>query len=304
MAEEARRKVEAEMAALKAAEEEARHKVAIEAEAKRLADEALARAQAERAAADAAARQKADAEAKQKAEADAKTGGEAAARKNAEAAETALRLSTVDRQRLQVALTALGFDTGGSDGSFGPRTRQMVAKWQKSRRDPDTGFLTAMQQQALLRDAQPAVAKFDDDQRKQEEEAKKKAEEDARPKAAAAVPASPTVPAPGAPATAAPGGRNPFDGRWTGNATFANGRVEALTLDVHNGAGRNGWRVGRCKSSSNYALTVTPDGRWSVYFEGFDEECKKQVNTFTGTLQGNALSFRFNNGQNSFTLGR
>ena len=65
--------------------------------------------------------------------------------------------------------------SGGSDGAFGPRTRQMVASWQKGRNEPDTGFLTAAHQQALLRDAAPAVAKFDDDQKKQEEEAKKKA---------------------------------------------------------------------------------------------------------------------------------
>ena len=66
------------------------------------------------------AKQKADAEAKQKAEA------EAAAQKAAEAAETALKLVQLDRQRIQVALTSLGFDTQGVDGVFGPRSREMI----------------------------------------------------------------------------------------------------------------------------------------------------------------------------------
>ena len=49
---------------------------------------------------------------------------------------------TAERQRLQVALTSLGFDTRGNDGVFGPRSREMVAAWQKARNEPPTGFLT------------------------------------------------------------------------------------------------------------------------------------------------------------------
>ena len=41
-----------------------------------------------------------------------------------------------DRQRLQLALTSLGFDTRGTDGFFGPRSREMIAAWQKARRSP------------------------------------------------------------------------------------------------------------------------------------------------------------------------
>ncbi len=327
-AEAARIKAEAEIAALKAAEDEARRKVAVEAEAKRLADEALAKAQAERAAADAAARQQAEAEARQKAEADAKASAkeqaekdshkekEKAERKNAEAAEAALRLSVVDRQRLQVALTALGFNTGGSDGSFGPRTRQMVANWQKGRNEPDTGFVTAAQQQALLRDAAPAVAKFDDDQKKQEEEARRKAEDDARAKAAAAavpppVPTPVPTPAPTPPQAAAVappaarGGANPYDGRWSGSAALGGGsRSEALSVDIRNGAGSGGWRVDRCGGNSSYTVNITPEGRYTVNFEGYTRDCQKQGNTFRGTVQGNALQFKFANGQNTFTLSK
>src|SRR5689334_7626682 len=75
---------------------------------------------------DADVSEKADAEARQKA-------AEVAAQKAAVAAESALKLSLTDRQRLQVALTSLGFDTQGADGTFGPRSREMILGWQKAR---------------------------------------------------------------------------------------------------------------------------------------------------------------------------
>jgi hypothetical protein len=163
--EEAQRKAEAEAAALRKAEEEAQKKALAEAEAKRLADEALAKAQAERQRADEeAARQKIEVEARQKAEAAAKSKADAdaqvaAARKAGETAENGLRLSTQDRQRLQVALTSLGFDTRRSDGTFGPRSREMISAW--SRALAPTGFLDASQMTMLLGQAADAVGKYD-----------------------------------------------------------------------------------------------------------------------------------------------
>jgi serine/threonine protein kinase len=173
---EAKQKADAE--AKQKADAEARQKA--EAEAKQKAgSEANQKAEAE-------ARQQAEAEAKQKAEAD------AAAQKAAEAAETALKLSPQDRTRIQVALTSLGFDTHGADGVFGPRSREMILGWQQARKQPATGFLTDAQQQALLGEAAPALAKYDDDQ--------KKAEAAARARAAAAPsPAPAAAPAPAAP---------------------------------------------------------------------------------------------------------
>jgi peptidoglycan hydrolase-like protein with peptidoglycan-binding domain len=119
--------------------------------------------------ADAEAKQNADDEAKQKADADAKqkaeAAAEAAARKAAaETAETALQLTSADRQRLQMALTVLGFDTRGSDGVFGPRSREMIASWQRARSQPDTGFLSAAQPEALLREASLETARKPADQ--------------------------------------------------------------------------------------------------------------------------------------------
>src|SRR5262249_19493740 len=151
---------------------------------------------------------KAEAE-RQKAEAEVKV------RTEAETAEKALRLDQPGRERVQVALTSLGFDTRGTDGILGPRSRDMISAWQKARNQPATGFLNAVQQQALLKEAMPALSKYDE---------QKKAEEETKARVAAPAP----TPAPGA---ASPGtvssatsqptvavSKGPFDGRYSGGA--------------------------------------------------------------------------------------
>ena len=72
-----------------------------------------------------------------------------------EAEEAALKLTPADRQRIQIALTALGFDTRGTDGTFGPRSREMITAWQRANKHPATGYLTAAENQALLRAPEP-----------------------------------------------------------------------------------------------------------------------------------------------------
>jgi serine/threonine protein kinase len=185
----------ADAAAQQKAAAEAQQKAAAEAQQKAAAEaqqKAAAEAQQK---ADAAAQQKAAAEAQQKAAAEAqqKAAADAAAQKAAEAAETALRLAPADRQRVQVALTSLGFDTHGADGVFGPRSREMITDWQRARNQPATGFLIAAQQQALLSEAAPALAKYDDDQKKAEE-ARRKEEAAARARAAASPPPATSYP--------------------------------------------------------------------------------------------------------------
>jgi peptidoglycan hydrolase-like protein with peptidoglycan-binding domain len=217
---EARQKAEAETQqraaeARQKAEADARQKAAVEAQQKAAADaqqktdaEAHQRAQAEaqqkaeadarqkaateaqqKAAAEAEARQRAETEARQKADAD--VASQAARQKAAEADEMTLKLTQADRQRIQVALTALGFDTRGADGVFGPRSREMISAWQQARKLSATGFLMAAQQRALLGEAAPAVAKFDDEQRKVADEARARAA--APPPAALTAPATPPV---------------------------------------------------------------------------------------------------------------
>jgi serine/threonine protein kinase len=201
--EEARRRAEVEAAAALATEKEAQRKAEADAAAKRQSDEALAKAQADREKADAEVRAKAEQDAKARAELEARS--EVEAKKRAEAAEQALNLPTMERQRLQVALTALGFDTKGTDGAFGPRSREMIAAWQKARSQMATGFLTSSQQHVLLKEAAAAVGKYDDEQRQILED-KKKAEEDAKKRAekeqTARPTTSPAVQAPSSNATA------------------------------------------------------------------------------------------------------
>ena len=130
-------------------------------------------------------------------------------RQQAEGVETNLRLLPPERQRVQAALTALGFDTGGIDGVFNPRTREMIASWQRGKSYPPTGFLTPVQHQALLREAAPALAKYDEEQRKATEVWRKAEEEKAKP-------AQSQPPPPQQAAAGPPGHAMGVDGLWRG----------------------------------------------------------------------------------------
>jgi hypothetical protein len=88
------------------------------------------------------------------------------ARLSAEPREADLGMTYSDRQKLQVALSSRGFDVGGIDGRFGPRTRQMIGAWQIKIGDISTGFFTAAQKKALLSEGAPAIAKWEDEQRR------------------------------------------------------------------------------------------------------------------------------------------
>jgi len=321
--EEAQRKAEAEPASTPAADADL---VKAEAQRKQAEAEAAQRKQAEAEAAQrkaeaemteraaAAAKQIADADAKAKADADAKAKADAeiaavAEKKAAEGAEAALHLALPDRQRVQVALASLGFDTRGTDGAFGPRTREMIAAWQKARSRPATGFLDATQHQTLLREARAALQKYDDEQKKKEEEAKRKAEEDVKAKAAAALPA-PALPAGAVPVSpsatsaappTAPAASASYDGRWSGTAMFPGGGMASLSVMVQNGSGASTWRNSRC-GEVNYTLAIRPNGAYRIVINGYDQQCSRRTNTFDGMVQGNTISFMF--GTNSFTLTR
>ena len=105
-----------------------------------------------------------------------------------------------------MALTAQGFDTRGTDGVLGPRSREMVAAWQTARGLPATGFLDAAQRQRLIGDSAAAVAKFDAEQKKAaDEEARRR--EQARPDATTAA-AGPSRRVPDTAPSA-------FAGRWS-----------------------------------------------------------------------------------------
>ena len=137
--------------------------------------------------AEAAAQREAGRGGRRQGEAEARQGdaAEPKAKAEAEAAEKALRLEQADRQRLQVALTSLGFDTRGSDGVFGPRSREMIAGWQKKRAtQPATGFLTAAQQTGVAEGGSGGVAQVrrraEESRRAEEGGGRKKAEDEAK----------------------------------------------------------------------------------------------------------------------------
>lgn len=91
---------------------------------------------------------------------------ESDAKANAEPGEAELRLTPRERQRLQVALTSLGFDVGGIDGTFGRRSREMIAGWQGKRGEVATGFVTAAQKTALLSEGATAIVRWEEGQQR------------------------------------------------------------------------------------------------------------------------------------------
>ncbi|TXL72995.1 peptidoglycan-binding protein [Vineibacter terrae] len=264
-----------------------------EAQARKVAQEKAAAEAAQRQAkeqarAAAAARQQAEAEeAKHRAEAEARAAeaqARADAERQAEAAETALRLSEQDRKRIQVALSSLGYSTQGNDGAFGPRTRQMIAAWQKSQGALETGYLTAGELAALRQQAASALARYDDEQRKieedkkradadarrqQEEDARKRAEEDQRRQA----------PPPASVAVAPPPSAAAADGSYYGeHCSGLKGEevsCRAVSAVVTGGVGSFRWRVGRCGNGSFGSATfkIDPTGALTGTVMGFNERC-------------------------------
>jgi len=158
-AEEERKRTDAEQAAAADARRKAEEEARVQAEREQAEREAGQRREQE------AARRAAEEQARAQAEAKAKADAEA--KQQAEAAEAELRLSDVDRRRVQVTLVALGFNTQGTDGVFGPRTRQMIAAWQKGQGYPESGYLTAPQL-ATLREQAAALGRVDENQKPRE----------------------------------------------------------------------------------------------------------------------------------------
>jgi peptidoglycan hydrolase-like protein with peptidoglycan-binding domain len=251
----------------KAALEEAA-RLRAEAEARRKADEEAAlRRQVEE-----EVRQKAQAEeaARRQAAEDAAK-AEEADRKGAEAAEMALHLTQQDRQRLQVALTALGFATGGTDGVFGPRTRDMITAWQKKNGRPATGFVSADTQRDLLRDAAPALARYDDEQKKAA---------DSQNQVAAATPAT----------RGTTGGTGQCDGVYS--AQWCRGEFQGFprscwnaAMTIRNGAISGAWTSPGASEAQTFNGQVGPGGEVSITYNGIGQQT--YVNRhFTAMLAG------------------
>lgn len=54
------------------------------------------------------------------------------------------------RHEIQGRLSSLGYDTLGTDGAFGPRTRDAIASWQQDNGAPVTGYLSEDQVNAIV----------------------------------------------------------------------------------------------------------------------------------------------------------
>ena len=68
---------------------------------------------------------------------------------NGPVVEEGLSLDLAARRQIQQGLAAGGFDPGGADGLFGPRTRAAIRRWQSSRGARSTGYLDGASAEAL-----------------------------------------------------------------------------------------------------------------------------------------------------------
>jgi len=274
---EALAKAEMEVAARRQASQEAQRKAESEAANRRQGDEAQAKAQAEREKVEAAAKIKADA----KAEADKAAAALAKLKEEGETAEKTLRLEQPERQRLQVALTSLGFDTRGTDGIVGPRSREMIAAWQKARNQPATGFLNRTQHLVLLKEAEPALGKYAEDERK-------KIKEQAGRVAAAR-------PAPSA------SGPTSADGLWRGTYACDVGAASGISsqiaspaftlgleLRVSSGSASSGDIPAKSSNGRTRAIQIAVSPTGGVEVKRLDEG-SAGAKVLSGQLEGNAI---------------
>ena len=76
---------------------------------------------------------------------------------NTQAGAGAAALTADQRVAVQRRLNALGYNTNGLDGSFGPGTRRAISLWQRDRNYTQTGTLTLAQAAEILRGQPPAA---------------------------------------------------------------------------------------------------------------------------------------------------
>ena len=69
--------------------------------------------------------------------------------RNGPVVEEGLGLDRATRRQIQLGLQSAGFDPGGADGLFGPRTRSAIRNWQSSRGGRATGYLDGAAVEAL-----------------------------------------------------------------------------------------------------------------------------------------------------------
>lgn len=280
---EARQKADDEAALRARIEKEVQEKAAAEETARRLAAEEAKRQADEQAAAAGAAKSKAEAEAAATARENTaqRLRAEENNRKTSGEVEASLRLATPDRQRIQVALNALGFSTGGADGMLGVRSREMIAAWQTKTGRAATGYLTRDQHSALLSDAAPALARYDEEQKKLAQ-----APSIAPPSGTSASPAVPVAPsvAQGTSQAQCEGG---FRSQWCRVAYQGfPANCWYSTMTIRNGVVSDGW-TSQDDSSKRNVVTgrVDANGSVSLTYDGIGQQT--HINQrFTALMSG------------------
>ena len=77
---------------------------------------------------------------------------------NGQVIEEGLNLDRASRRQIQQGLQAGGFDPGGADGLFGPRTRAAIREWQSARGARATGYLDGVGVETLRSAGAPGPA--------------------------------------------------------------------------------------------------------------------------------------------------
>ena len=206
-------------------------------------------------------------------------------------------LDQLDRQRIQAALAALGFPTGRSDGYLGPRSREMIAAWQKNTGGAATGYLTAEAQAALLRDAAPAIARQEEEQRRlaaaqppvqPPAQAQPPARQQPPPAAPAKVVTSSATALTGPNGAAAPTRDSPAS-CWSANTTITNGVISGS------------WTSQATAEVQSFAGNIDAAGNVHVTYSGIGTQTnvnRRFTALMTGRIEGNVLSIAGRAGPN------
>ncbi|WP_226780217.1 peptidoglycan-binding domain-containing protein [Oceaniglobus trochenteri] len=94
--------------------------------------------------------------------------------RDARLAEEALSLSRGQRQAVQRDLTALGYNTRGIDGIFGPGTRSAIRAWQAQAGQVQSGYLDGAQLRRLDREVKRKQEQAAAEERARQEEARRR----------------------------------------------------------------------------------------------------------------------------------
>jgi hypothetical protein len=169
----------------------------------------------------------------------------------------------------------------------------MIAAWQKKNGRAATGYVSAETQRDLLRDAQPALARYDDEQKKPA---------DTQNQAAAAGAAQGA--AQGGPA--AKGGAGQCDGSYSSQwcrAAFQGFPPSCwnVPMTIRNGAISGSWTSPRTTEVQTFNGRIGPAGEVSITYNGIGQQTYTNQHftvPLAGTVAGDLLTASGHSGSN------